>query len=92
MAAREPFHGSMIVTTSALGIPPIYHHLYNFGNLPVFLAFGETAGRGAGQAPTAPPSSTSMWTTRCLRRIVDGAYYAAAFKHMVEVFKTLRLG
>ena len=37
----SPFHGSMIVTDlGSLGIPPIYHHLYNFGNLPVFLAFG----------------------------------------------------
>ena len=37
----SPFHGTMIITDiGSLGIPPIYHHLYNFGNLPVFLAFG----------------------------------------------------
>ncbi len=24
----------------SLGIPPIYHHLYNFGNVPVFFSFG----------------------------------------------------
>ena len=28
----SPFHGSMIITDmGSLGIPPIYHHLYNFG-------------------------------------------------------------
>ena len=37
----SPFHGSMIITDlGSLGIPPIYHHLYNFGNLPLFIAFG----------------------------------------------------
>ena len=37
----SPFHGSMFVTSmGSLGIPPIYHHLYDFGNLPIFLAFG----------------------------------------------------
>lgn len=37
----SPFHGSFIVTDmGSLGIPPIYHHIYNFGNLPLFLSFG----------------------------------------------------
>ena len=37
----SPFHGSLFFTSmGSLGIPPIYHHLYNFGNLPVFGAFG----------------------------------------------------
>ncbi|MBD8960459.1 MAG: hypothetical protein EGQ82_08370, partial [Clostridiales bacterium] len=37
----SPFHGSMIITSmGSLGIPPIYHHLYNFGNLPVFISYG----------------------------------------------------
>ena len=37
----SPFHGSMIITDlGSLGIGPIYHHIYNFGTLPVFIAFG----------------------------------------------------
>lgn len=37
----SPFHGSMIVTDlGSLRIGPIYHHIYNFGTLPVFIAFG----------------------------------------------------
>jgi len=37
----SPFHGSVFFTSmGSLGIPPIYHHLYDFGNLPVFCSFG----------------------------------------------------
>ena len=37
----SPFHGSVYFTSmGSLGIPPIYHHLFDFGNLPVFCAFG----------------------------------------------------
>lgn len=37
----SPFHGSLIVTDlGSIGIPPVFHHIYNFGNLPIFLAFG----------------------------------------------------
>ncbi|MGI5976828.1 MAG: hypothetical protein ACOX68_03930 [Candidatus Limivicinus sp.] len=37
----SPFHGSMIITDlGSLRIGPVFHHIYNFGTLPVFLAFG----------------------------------------------------
>ena len=37
----SPFHGSMIITDlGSLRLAPIYHHIYNFGTLPVFIAFG----------------------------------------------------
>lgn len=37
----SPFHGSMIITDlGSLRIGPIYHHIYNFGTLPVFISFG----------------------------------------------------
>lgn len=36
----SPFHGSMIITDlGSLRIGPIYHHIYNFGTLPVFISF-----------------------------------------------------
>ena len=38
----SPFHGSMIITdVGSLRIGPIFHHIYNFGTLPVFIAFGS---------------------------------------------------
>ena len=37
----SPFHGSMIITDlGSLRIGPVYHHIYNFGTLPVFISFG----------------------------------------------------
>ena len=37
----SPFHGSMFITNMAsLNIPPVTHHLYDFGNVPIFIAFG----------------------------------------------------
>ena len=37
----SPFHGSMIITDlGSLRIRPVFHHIYNFGTLPVFIAFG----------------------------------------------------
>lgn len=37
----SPFHGSMIITDlGSLRIGPVFHHIYNFGTLPIFIAFG----------------------------------------------------
>ncbi len=78
----SPFHGSMIITSmGSLGIRPIYHHIYNFGNLPVFLAYG---GRRTvvecdkdGRASTKKFIEMKAVTDE---RICDGYYYASAFK------------
>ena len=38
----SPFHGSLFITSMAsLGLPPIYHHIYNFGTTSVFIAIGK---------------------------------------------------
>ena len=37
----SPFHGSLIITDlGSLRIGPVFHHIYNFGTLPIFVAFG----------------------------------------------------
>ena len=41
LVEASPFHGSLIVTDlGSLRIKPVFHHIYNFGPLPVFIAFG----------------------------------------------------
>ncbi|MBQ9804995.1 MAG: hypothetical protein IJW49_00575 [Clostridia bacterium] len=78
----SPFHGSMIITSmGSLGIRPIYHHIYNFGNLPVFLAYG---GR---QTVLKTDKDGNVITKKYIElkavtdeRICDGFYYASAFK------------
>ena len=78
----SPFHGSMIVTSmGSLGIKPIYHHIYDFGNLPVFLAYG------AKRSSTVIEKDGSIVRKRYIdlkavtdERICDGYYFASAFK------------
>jgi hypothetical protein len=37
----SPFHASIFFTSmGSLGVPPVIHHLYDFGNMPVFASFG----------------------------------------------------
>lgn len=85
----SPFHGSMFITSmGSLGIPPIYHHLYDFGNVPVFLSFG--AKRKAYEVD----KDGSVVTKRYLdytyvldERICDGYCYASALKYMRSLYK-----
>ena len=85
----SPFHGSMIITDlGSLGIGPIYHHIYNFGNLPVFLAFGAKRREVELDRHGQPVEHKYVdYKIVCDERIVDGAYYAAAFKHMKYYLK-----
>ena len=41
LTEASPFHGSLIITDlGSLRIGPVFHHIYNFGTLPIFIAFG----------------------------------------------------
>ena len=85
----SPFHGSVIVTDlGSLGTPPVYHHLYNFGNLPVFVAFGakyrENYLRDDG---TVGVHRYIDLTADCDERIVDGYYLAKCFKCMFHYLR-----
>ena len=78
----SPFHGSMIITDlGSLGIGPIYHHIYNFGTLPVFVSFG--AKRHVHELDRHG-SVTDRKYVDCKfvldERTVDGHYYASVFK------------
>lgn len=80
----SPFHGSMIITDlGSLGLPPIYHHIYNFGNLPVFIAFGAKR-RAFELDKNGVPVERKYLDYKVVmdERIVDGMYYAAAFKYI----------
>ncbi len=78
----SPFHGSMIITSmGSLGIKPIYHHIYNFGNLPVFVSYGTkrrdvTVDR-KGNVVNRKVIDMKVVTDE---RICDGFQYAAGFK------------
>lgn len=78
----SPFHGTMFITSmGSLGIPPIYHHIYNFGNLPAFLAYG-TKRTEIYLDSEGNPKKRKMVDLKAVtdERICDGFYYASAFK------------
>ena len=79
----SPFHGSLFFTSmGSLGIPPIYHHLYDFGNLPVFGAFGMK--RRANEITDEGEVVQKKYIDVKFvldERIVDGYYYATFFKY-----------
>ncbi len=79
----SPFHGSLFFTSmGSLGIPPIYHHLYDFGNLPAFGAFGMKRRALEVQEDGSVVQKKYIDVKFVLdERIVDGYYYATFFKY-----------
>lgn len=83
----SPFHGSVYFTSmGSLGIPPIYHHLYNFGNMPVFVAFGRKR-RATELTEDGEVINRKYLDFRCTvdERICDGYYYATFFKYFHRI-------
>ena len=80
----SPFHGSLFITSmGSLGIPPIFHHLYDFGNVPVFCAFGAKYSRMELDADGNPvPRKYMDYTFVTDERICDGFYFASALKNI----------
>lgn len=80
----SPFHGSMIITSmGSLGIPAIYHHLYNFGTLPIFISYGSIfAGDAVKRDGTKERHHFVTFKVVTDERICDGYYYASAFKRI----------
>ena len=80
----SPFHGSVYFTSmGSLGIPPVYHHLYDFGNLPVFGAFGCKRKELEVQEDGSVVQKKYVDFRFTLdERIVDGFYYASFLKHL----------
>ena len=80
----SPFHGSIFFTSmGSLGIPPIVHHLYDFGNLPVFCAFGcKYRKNEIDMEGNVVQRKYVDFTVNTDERICDGFYFATALKHM----------
>ena len=85
----SPFHGTMIITDlGSLRIGPVFHHIYNFGTLPAFVAFG--AKRHAYELNRHGQMVDKKYVD-CKyvldEGIVDGYYYAhalQAYRYMFE--------
>ena len=84
LVEASPFHGSMFVTDlGSIGIPPVYHHLYNFGNIPLFLAFGAKRRVLEVQLDGSVVEKKYIDYTLVLDdRISDGFFFAQTFKYL----------
>jgi len=80
----SPFHSSMFITNvGSLGIPPVYHHLYDFGNIPLFISMGMKHTQYVTKSDGSVEKHKFIdITVVCDERICDGHYYAAAFKNL----------
>lgn len=82
----SPFHGSVYFTSmGSLGIKPVYHHLYDFGTIPVFCAFGR---KRRGQEIVGGEIVERKYMDLKFNldeRICDGFYYAAVIKYFLRI-------
>ena len=89
----SPFHGTLFFTSmGSLGIRPIYHHLYDFGNLPVFGAFG--CKRRAYELDDEGNVNQRKYVDMTFvtdERICDGYYYATFFKYFRHLIRNPEL-
>ena len=78
----SPFHGSIFFTSMAsLGIPPVFHHLYDFGNLPVFLCMGDKYKKKEQKDDGSFETRKYMtYTVVSDERICDGFCYSRGLK------------
>lgn len=85
----SPFHCSFFITSMAsLGIPPVYHHLYDFGTCPVFCSFGAKKRvyelNDEGEVEKRSYMDITFVTDE---RICDGFYFASGLKHFKNILK-----
>ncbi|MCQ2420967.1 MAG: hypothetical protein MJ118_07505 [Clostridia bacterium] len=83
----SPFHASIFFTSmGSLGIPPIVHHLYEFGNMPVFCAFGCKRHENEVQEDgTVVRRKYVDYTFNTDERICDGFYFATVLKYVKKL-------
>ncbi len=85
----QPFHSGFFVTNvGSIGLPVIYHHLYEFGTTSVFVSIGKKEVT----SKLLPDGSVKTYKVLPLRavvddRICDGFTYACAFKTIRKCFR-----
>lgn len=85
----SPFHASFFISNlGSLGIPPVHHHIYNFGNVSTFLTFGK---QETEYALDREGNVIKKQFIKCKasmdERITDGYYMAQSFKYLIRILK-----
>ena len=89
----SPFHGSMIIAEPDSNVAtPAYHHLHDFGNLPLSLSFGRRHRVMELSAEGTPEENNYMDYNFVLdERICNGNYYASAMRLLKHFLKNPHL-
>ena len=85
----SPFHCSLFITNMAsLGMPSVYHHLYNFGSTTVFWSLGkpersaQPGWNGSGSKRNIVPCGIVID-----ERVCSGEEYARGFQHLQSLIR-----
>ena len=83
----SPFHGSLFITDlGSIGLPPVFHHLYDFGNMPLFIAFGvKRKVNELGKNGAVAERKYIDYTLVMDERVCDGFY----FSQVIRLFRSL---
>ena len=84
----QPFHSGFYVTNvGSIGLPVIYHHLYEFGTTSIFIAIGKK------ETDTTMDCHGEISRTRILpikmvmdERICDGFTFSRAYRTITRLF------
>jgi pyruvate/2-oxoglutarate dehydrogenase complex dihydrolipoamide acyltransferase (E2) component len=85
----SPFHGSLFFTDlGSLGLPGVDHHLYNFGNCPLFLAIGPKQKEFVLDREGRTTERRFLeYSLSIDERICDGFYFSSVFWLLKELFR-----
>lgn len=79
----SPFHGGLFITyLKSLGIPGIYHHIYDLGTIGQFIAVGKERMAPVVDQKTGEIVARKIMTMMVVadERICDGLYYARSMR------------
>ena len=79
----SPFHASGFITyLKSIGIPAIYHHIYDLGTIGQFIAVGKEQMKVVVDRKTGELVPAKILTVKIVadERICDGLYYARSFR------------
>ncbi|MDR0862838.1 MAG: hypothetical protein LBN30_08730 [Oscillospiraceae bacterium] len=85
----SPFHGSLIITDlGSIGLPAIYHHLYNFGNLPLFCSLGaKRRVYEVRQDGSVAECKYLDYTIVMDERVCDGFHFSQIYRYLNSIFR-----
>jgi hypothetical protein len=86
----SPFHGSVFVTNlKSVGIRSVYHHIYDFGTISLFVSLGKER-----RIPVTDRETGEMRPGKVLElmivadeRICDGLYHAKSMRILKKIMQ-----